>query len=171
MHADVFMYIMHACISCMYACMHIQCDETHEMRNVQTQQGKQNVLYACACEIYMYHIWMYLCIWCMWMYLCLSCVYVFMYIMYVCTYSATKYAGCTTFRCNRRHGTFCMCVCACVCACVREREWVCVCMKCLTSLKDTHREVGGWGRVPFSRNLMSPTPRRKWYLTTGRRAH
>ena len=33
------------------------------------------------------------------------------------------------------------------------------------------REVGGWGRDPFSRNLMSPTPRRKWYLTTGRRAH
>jgi len=33
------------------------------------------------------------------------------------------------------------------------------------------REVGGWGREPFSRNLMSPTPRRKWYLTTGRRAH
>ena len=33
------------------------------------------------------------------------------------------------------------------------------------------REVGGWGRVPFSRNLMSPTPCRKWYLTTGRRAH
>ena len=33
------------------------------------------------------------------------------------------------------------------------------------------REVGGWGRLPFSRNLMSPTPRRKWYLTTGRRAH
>jgi len=32
-------------------------------------------------------------------------------------------------------------------------------------------EVGGWGRVPFSRNLTSPTPRRKWYLTTGRRAH
>jgi len=23
------------------------------------------------------------------------------------------------------------------------------------------REVGGWGRAPFSRNLMSPTPRRK----------
>jgi len=32
-------------------------------------------------------------------------------------------------------------------------------------------EVGGWGWVPFSRNFMSPTPRRKWYLTTGRRAH
>jgi len=32
-------------------------------------------------------------------------------------------------------------------------------------------EVGGWGRDPFSRNLMSPTPRRKWYLTMGRRAH
>ena len=36
---------------------------------------------------------------------------------------------------------------------------------------NSRREVGGWGRVPFSRNLMSPTPRRKWYLTTGRRAH
>jgi len=33
------------------------------------------------------------------------------------------------------------------------------------------REVGCWGRVPFSKKLMSPTPRRKWYLTTGRRAH
>ena len=32
-------------------------------------------------------------------------------------------------------------------------------------------EVGGWGRVPFSKKLMNPTPRRKWYLTTGRRAH
>jgi len=32
-------------------------------------------------------------------------------------------------------------------------------------------EMGGWGRDPFSRNLMSPTPRRKWYLKTGRRAH
>ena len=29
-------------------------------------------------------------------------------------------------------------------------------------------EVGGWGRDPFSRNFMKPTPRRKWYLTTGR---
>ena len=33
------------------------------------------------------------------------------------------------------------------------------------------REVGGWGRVPFSRNVMKPTPRRKWYLTTGRSFH
>ena len=33
------------------------------------------------------------------------------------------------------------------------------------------REVGGWGRDPFSRNFMTPTPRRKWYLTTGRRFH
>ena len=34
----------------------------------------------------------------------------------------------------------------------------------LTSLSDISiriGEVGGWGRVPFSRNLMSPTPRRK----------
>jgi len=34
-----------------------------------------------------------------------------------------------------------------------------------------YREVGGWGRDPFSRNFMKPTPRRKWYLTTGRRFH
>ena len=31
------------------------------------------------------------------------------------------------------------------------------------------REVGGWGRDPFSRNFMKPTPRCKWHLTTGRR--
>ena len=36
---------------------------------------------------------------------------------------------------------------------------------------DNLREVGGWGRDPFSRNFMKPTPRRKWYLTTGRRFH
>jgi len=42
---------------------------------------------------------------------------------------------------------------------------VCVCIFRL------YREVGGWGRVPFSKQSMSPTPRRKWYLTTGRRAH
>jgi len=40
-----------------------------------------------------------------------------------------------------------------------------------TILREWVGEVGGWGRVPFSRNLMSPTPRRKWYLTTGRRFH
>ena len=39
------------------------------------------------------------------------------------------------------------------------------------SFDRTQGEVGGWGRVPFSRNLMKPTPRRKWYLTTGRRFH
>ena len=47
----------------------------------------------------------------------------------------------------------------------RECEGQCMCRI------EWEREVGGWGRVPFSRNLMSPTPRRKWYLTTGRRAH
>ena len=30
---------------------------------------------------------------------------------------------------------------------------------------------GGLGSSPIFKNLMSPTPRRKWYLTTGRRAH
>jgi len=39
------------------------------------------------------------------------------------------------------------------------------------SVSHIHGEVGGWGRDPFSRNFMKPTPRRKWYLTTGRRFH
>ena len=62
-----------------------------------------------------------------------------------------------------------MCVCAIsfhVCVCVCELMRVGSFHMCARG-----REVGGWGRVPFSRNLMSPTPRRKWYLTTGRRFH
>ena len=46
-----------------------------------------------------------------------------------------------------------------------------VCTSDLLCVQSPEREVGGWGRVPFSKKLMSPTPRRKWYLTTGRRAH
>jgi len=33
------------------------------------------------------------------------------------------------------------------------------------------REVGGLGSSTIFKNLMSPTPRRNWYLTTERRAH
>jgi len=33
------------------------------------------------------------------------------------------------------------------------------------------RRGGGLGSSTIIKNLMSPTPRRKWYLTTGRRAH
>jgi len=33
------------------------------------------------------------------------------------------------------------------------------------------RRGGGLGSSTIYKNLMSPTPRRKWYLTTGRRAH
>jgi len=49
----------------------------------------------------------------------------------------------------------------------------CICVTWLVYISRglSQWEVGGWGRVPFSRKLMSPTPRRKWYLTTGRRAH
>ena len=49
--------------------------------------------------------------------------------------------------------------------------FVSVCLSTSDIFSVCLREVGGWGRVPFSRNLMSPTPRRKWYLTTGRRFH
>ena len=37
-------------------------------------------------------------------------------------------------------------------------------------IKSTMRG-GGLGSSTIFKNLMSPTPRRKWYLTTGRRAH
>ena len=33
------------------------------------------------------------------------------------------------------------------------------------------RRGGGLGSSTIFKNLMSPTPRRKWYLTTGRRFH
>ena len=33
------------------------------------------------------------------------------------------------------------------------------------------RRGGGLGSRTIFKNLMSPTPRRKWYLTTGRRSH
>ena len=61
----------------------------------------------------------------------------------------------------------------CVCVCVGERERAREEIEDGYNTHPTHiiQEVGGWGRVPFSRNFMSPTPRRKWYLTTGRRAH
>ena len=36
---------------------------------------------------------------------------------------------------------------------------------------NTVQRGGGLGSSTISKNLMSPTPRRKWYLTTGRRAH
>ena len=83
----------------------------------------------------------------------------------------------------------CVSVSVCVCACLTAP--VCVCLSVWISQTNWQEqggsrvweyvslfvyigllwEVGSWGRVPFSRNLMSPTPRRKWYLTTGRRAH
>ena len=40
-----------------------------------------------------------------------------------------------------------------------------------TNQRKTKRRGGGLGSSTIFKNLMSPTPRRKWYLTTGRRAH
>jgi len=40
-----------------------------------------------------------------------------------------------------------------------------------SKLRGAERRGGGLGSSTISKNLMSPTPRRKWYLTTGRRAH
>ena len=69
----------------------------------------------------------------------------------------------------------CVCVCVCVRACMREWE--------RENGKERFRERmrggeseramrgGVLGSSTIFKNLMSPTPRRKWYLTTGRRAH
>jgi len=63
-------------------------------------------------------------------------------------------------------------VCACVCVpTTTRRDYTVNLCVCVVSTFVHSREVGGWGRVPFSKNLMSPTPRRKWCSTTGRRAH
>ena len=47
--------------------------------------------------------------------------------------------------------------------------------KCNVTMKNVSfsfwERGGGLGSSTISKNLMSPTPRRKWYLTTGRRAH
>ena len=71
----------------------------------------------------------------------------------------------------------------CVAVCCRVSQRVAVCQfdalvgrhkdqyQLRSTILFTIREVGGWGRDPFSRNFMKPTPRRKWYLTTGRRFH
>ena len=45
---------------------------------------------------------------------------------------------------------------------------------CISALENQEVIVprgGGLGSSTIFKNLMSPTPRRKWYLTTGRRAH
>ena len=39
------------------------------------------------------------------------------------------------------------------------------------SQRCVHSRGGGLGSSTIFKNLMSPTPRRKWYLTTRRRAH
>ena len=50
----------------------------------------------------------------------------------------------------------------------REREYV---NREKIQRQKFHTRGGGLGSSTIFKNLMSPTPRRKWYLTTGRRAH
>ena len=108
-------------------------------------------------------------------------------------YQTTRPSSCVFSNLFGDHSHFMrVCVCVCVCVCVyictyvQTRRLVRNIRKvsCLLYVPDNmtiklsfqksiwrSREVGGWGRVPFSRNSMSHTPRRKWYLTTGRRFH
>ena len=46
-----------------------------------------------------------------------------------------------------------------------------VCVSVSDQIVCTMWRGGGLGSSTIFKNLMSPTPRRKWYLTTGRRAH
>ena len=56
----------------------------------------------------------------------------------------------------------------------RQSESCCIHSQCGNVTRDSLGKVtrgGGLGSSTIFKNLMSPTPRRKWYLTTGRRAH
>ena len=82
--------------------------------------------------------------------------------------------------CVRVCACVCVCVCVCVCGCVYVRvcllvrvcvfACVCVCVILLVGEVGIMRG-GGLGSSTIFKNLMSPAPRLKWYLTTGRRAH
>ena len=52
---------------------------------------------------------------------------------------------------------------------LQKRKWLYI-QKYICKHCDMRRG-GGLGSNTIFKNLMSPTPRRKWYLTTGRRAH
>ena len=88
------------------------------------------------------------------------CMYVHMYVrMYVCM-----------------HACVYVCVYICEYVCVDVCVFVCVCMHTGLLLRSPILcqmlwRGGGLGSSTISKNLMNPPPRRKWYLTTGRRAH
>jgi len=67
----------------------------------------------------------------------------------------------------------------CICVCMYDMcVYVCVSYRSTTGLvvgttvaRRANERGGELGSSTIFKNLMSPTPRRKWYLTTGRRAH
>jgi len=70
-----------------------------------------------------------------------------------------------------------VCTCVCVCTCVNSRvtytRAINICDDCVMSHMNESYPTrgGGLGSSTIFKNLTSPTPRRKWYLTMGRRAH
>ena len=107
------------------------------------------------------------------------CVYISFFNFHVCIYVQKKYDAANTQFWRRL-------TCMYTGAYIYINKFVCIylvfsfssvylCYKkiryTITDLPAIHGEVGGWGRDPFWRNFMKPTPRRKWYLTTGRRFH
>ena len=80
---------------------------------------------------------------------------------------------------NKRGSAVCMYVntYADVCMSIHMLTYMNICIsihKCRSKSKyryGWYMRGGGLGSSTFSKNLKSPTPRRKWYLTTGRRAH
>ena len=60
--------------------------------------------------------------------------------------------------------------------CIHAYIYICICMYTYSfRAQETwmlfRTRDGGLGSSTIFKNLMSPSPRRKWYLTTGRRAH
>ena len=78
-----------------------------------------------------------------------------------CTHTTYFYADTTSTRDqqpqHRKHSN---------CAATAQTAVICV-----QTLRRQQMRGGGLGSSTIFKNLMSPTPRRKWYLTTRRRAH
>jgi len=77
-------------------------------------------------------------------------------------------------------GSVSVCVCAAVSVCVYRYIYIPACMRIymhsfteniLESSSQREGRGGGLGSSTIFKNLMSLTPRRKWYLTTGRRSY
>ena len=131
MHADVFMYIMHACIYVYHVCMrvcicatkHKECTTFRRNSWNRTLCKRVSVRYICIIYVCIYvHnacACIYVCLVCM--YLCISCMYVYIVRRNTPDAQRSDVTGDT-----ERFVCVCVCVCVRVWVCERERVSVCV---------------------------------------------